>query len=211
MRNWQRWVPGGLLALGCLLTLGVNRQRSMPLAQPLGQIPLKLAGHTGRDLPISPEEQQVAGMTSYLYRVYDNAASPFTVYVGYYDHQTQGKAIHSPKNCLPGAGWEALSSTEATVSTPLGPRTVNRYLLQNKQQRALVLYWYQGRGRVAANEYRVKWELLRDAALLGRSEESLVRVVVYLNEQTDEATASRLAESVASALIPAVRRVLPPA
>lgn len=210
MRDWQRWVPGGLLALGCLLTLGVNRQRLMPLAQPLGQIPLTLAGHTGRDLSITAEEQQVAGMTSYLYRVYDSAPTPFTVYVGYYDHQTQGKAIHSPKNCLPGAGWEALTSTEETIQTPIGPRTVNRYLLQNNQQRALVLYWYQGRGRVAANEYRVKWELLRDAALLGRSEESLVRVVVYLNEQTDEAAASQLAESVAGALIPAVRKVLPP-
>jgi EpsI family protein len=131
------------------------------------------------------------------------------VYVGYYDQQTQGKTIHSPKNCLPGSGWEALNQSTSTLQTSAGTETVNRYLLQNKQQRALVFYWYQGRGRVAANEYRVKWELLRDSALRGRSEEALVRIVVYLNPQTTEAQANAWASRVATDLIPAVSRVLP--
>jgi EpsI family protein len=57
---------------------------------------------------------------------------------------------------------------------------INRFLLANGGARALVYYWYQGRGRVEANEYRVKWHLLRDAALHGRTEEALVRIVVPL-------------------------------
>jgi EpsI family protein len=87
--------------------------------------------------------------------------------------------------------------------------TVNRYLLQNEGQRALVLYWYQGRGRVAHNEYAVKWDLLRDAALHRRSEEALVRVVVPVVES--EGAAFELARSVASELIPFVQRALPDA
>jgi EpsI family protein len=148
-------------------------------------------------------------MTSYIFRVFEHSPAPYTVYVGYYDHQTQGKTIHSPKNCLPGSGWEALRSTTASVSTPAGPVTVNRYLLQNKSEQALVFYWYQGRGRVAANEYRVKWELLRDSAIRGRSEEALVRVVVFLNDQVDEATATEQATKVAADLVPALFRSLP--
>jgi EpsI family protein len=131
------------------------------------------------------------------------------VYVGYYDHQTQGKTIHSPKNCLPGSGWEALEAAPVKVTTPAGTVTVNRYLLQNKGQQALVFYWYQGRGRVASSEYQVKWELLRDAALRGRSEEALVRVVVYLNDQVDESRAIEQATKVASDLVPAVFQSLP--
>jgi EpsI family protein len=133
----------------------------------------------------------------------------FSIYVGYYDHQTQGKTIHSPKNCLPGSGWEALAQAERQVPTPGGRETVNRYLLQNGQERALVFYWYQGRGRVAANEYRVKWELLRDAALTGRSEEALVRIVIRLRPDRNEEQAERLATRVAGELIPSVFAVLP--
>ena len=204
-----RWIPAFLLGIGCLLTLGVDRQRYMPLAQPLDSIPMTLGGRSGKDFEIAENERVAAGMTSYIYREFDEGPSPITVYVGYYDHQTQGKTIHSPKNCLPGSGWEALEAAPIAVTTTGGPVTVNRYLLQNKNQQALVFYWYQGRGRVAANEYQVKWELLRDAALRGRSEEALVRLVVFLNENVTESQAIEEASRVAADLVPAVFRSLP--
>ncbi|HEY7026910.1 MAG TPA: EpsI family protein [Gemmatimonadales bacterium] len=204
-----RWIPAILLGAGCLLTLGVNRQRDMPLAEALDSIPMTLGGRTGRDLEIAEEERVAAGMTSYIFRVSEEGPSPLSVYVGYYDHQTQGKTIHSPKNCLPGSGWEALEAAPITLTTASGVVTVNRYLLQNKDQQALVFYWYQGRGRVAASEYQVKWELLRDAALRGRSEEALVRVVVFLNDKVTENQAVDQASRVAADLVPAVFRSLP--
>jgi EpsI family protein len=210
MRNWMPWVPGSLLGIGCIFTLFIDRQQDMPLAAPLTTLPAQYADYRGVSATISEEEQRVAGMTNYSYQVFRrDSLQDFTIYVGYYDHQTQGKTIHSPKNCLPGSGWEALQQSETRVTTANGTETVNRYLLQNGQQRALVFYWYQGRGRVAANEYRVKWELLRDAALTGRSEEALVRIVVWLTPTRDEAAAQQLATEVARDLIPAVYKVLP--
>lgn len=209
MRNWMEWLPGGVLTFGCVMTLAVDHQHPTPLGLPLDSIPMVLAGQPLLPGTISQEQQDAAGMSSYIYRYHEGEPTLFDVYVGYYEQQTQGRTIHSPKNCLPGSGWEALKQTTTSVMTADGPRTVNRYLLQNKQDRAMVFYWYQGRGRVAANEYQVKWELLRDAALRGRSEEALVRVVVHLNETTDEAAAATIAEQVAAELIPAVDRVLP--
>lgn len=210
MRNWAPWIPGGLLSVGCLFTLFIDRQQEVPLAAPLSSLPTVVAGHRGTDRPITEEEQRVAGMTNYSFRTFSqDSLIAFTVYVGYYDHQTQGKTIHSPKNCLPGSGWEALAQSQKTVVTPDRPETVNRYLLQNGQEQALVFYWYQGRGRVAANEYRVKWELLRDAALRGRSEEALVRIVVPITKDLNEAGAEQLAARVAGELIPSVYKVLP--
>ena len=131
----------------------------------------------------------------------------FTLYVGYYDRQTQGKTIHSPKNCLPGSGWEPLTSRAAEIATAQGPVRVNRYLIQKGSQQALVLYWYQGRGRVAANEYGVKWDLLRDAALRRRSEEALVRIVVPVT--TSEAAAFDVATGMGRRIVPAVFAALP--
>lgn len=211
MRDWKAWLPGALLGAGCIFILFINRQQDMPLAAPLETLPDTVAGYAGIDQPISRDEQQVAGMDEYLFRVFPrDTLIAFTLYVGYYDHQTQGKTIHSPKNCLPGAGWEELSNT--TIAMPAGTgdsAVVNRYLLQNGEQQVLVYYWYQGRGRIESNEYRVKVQLLRDAALRGRTEEALVRIVVPLLEGRTPGEADALARDVAGEVIPGMRRVLP--
>ena len=212
MRNWQRWAPGGMLAAGCLLLLSVNRQHTMPLARPLAEIPRTILGREALDRTIGEEERRIAGMDDYLLRWYvvpGDSLADFSAYVGYYRRQSQGETIHSPKNCLPGAGWEALEAGSRVVATPSGAVSVNRYLLSNAGERALVYYWYQGRGRVAANEYRVKWDLLRDSALRGRSEEALVRIVVPINERTPVARADSLATAATAELVPAVYTVLP--
>jgi EpsI family protein len=142
----------------------------------------------------------------------------FTTYVGYYDRQTQGKSMHSPRNCLPGAGWEILRAETGTVAAQGSSHVVNRYLLKNGAVQAIVFYWYQGRGRIVANEYAVKWNLLRDAALEGHTEEALVRVVVFMPRvsQVDQpaldrafADAEKLGMEVGSRLLVDVARVLP--
>lgn len=214
MTSMTLWAAAGVLGMGALFTVGIDTQRVLPLQAPLdASVPGQMAGHVGRDIEISKSEQAVAGMTNYLMRHYrrpdraDGGDYDYSVYVGYYASQRQGRTIHSPKNCLPGAGWEALASTTATVETADGPATVNRYLLKRKDQAALVLYWYQGRGRIESNEYRVKWDLLRDAALNGRSDEALVRIIVPLTSTEEEAAA--IAMAVARNVVPAVAQALP--
>ncbi len=207
----RQWAPAAVLVIGALLaTVGVKAQRVLPLRAPLDvTVPSEVLGLKGHDYEVPAAELKVAGVTSYLYRSFGDTsdAASFSLYVGYYDQQMQGQTIHSPKNCLPGAGWEALTSTLATVPTDQGAVVVNRYLIQNGQRRALVLYWYQGRGRVAANEYLVKWNLLRDAAIRRRSDEALVRIVVPVKTTEDEAVAT--ATAAARSLVPAIYTALP--
>jgi EpsI family protein len=170
-------------------------------------MPQSLLGLVGRDIPISAEEQRIAGMSSFVLRFYGNPAE-FSVYVGYYETQSQGRSIHSPKNCLPGAGWDPLSSGTVTLSSASGPHRVNRYVLANGNATALVYYWYQGRGRVQASEYAVKWDLLRDKAVRGRSEEALVRIVVPI-ERNDVAAADNRASRLGAQLVDEVQKHLP--
>ena len=212
-----RWLPAVVLGLGALVTVGIDPQRSLSLRQPLdAAVPVDIGGYHGREGSMSDTERRLAGVTNYLLRDYRQAgdtgaagAARFTVYVGYYEKQTRGATIHSPKNCLPGSGWEPLAARTEQIATTLGPVVVNRYLLQHGNERALVLYWYQGRGRVASNEYRVKWELLRDAALRRRSDEALVRIVVPLTGADTESDAFAVAAGAAQALVPAVFTALP--
>ncbi len=212
--RWLAWGPAVVLALGALFVVGIDTQQTLALVRPLEDVlPDSLIGWAGKDFELSEGEIRVSGVSDYLFRVYDAGAQTadstfMTLYVGYYDRQLRGKSIHSPKNCLPGAGWEALQSEVVAVETPDGPARVNRYLLQNKQRLALVLYWYQGRGRVQANEYVVKWDLLKDAALRKRTEEALVRIVVPIHNGDDDAALSA-ATRAAERVIPALWEALP--
>ncbi len=213
MKPTTLWAPPVLMGIAALFTVGIDTQQSLPLRAPLAQvIPQEIVGHSGEDYAMSEVEARVAGVTDYLLRDYgtkpdSSAVSALSLYIGYYDRQLRGKTIHSPKNCLPGAGWEALASQVAEINTPLGAVAVNRYLLQREEQQALVLYWYQGRGRVQANEYLVKWDLLRDSALRQRSDEALVRIVVPVRDDEDAAFA--LASRMAAEVVPALSAALP--
>ena len=214
--NLRPWLPALSLAVGVAVTAGLSADRRLPLREPLAAaISDTIAGYVGMEVPITREEQAVAGANGFLLRAYrvpgDTVSShTFTLYIGYYDHQTQGKTIHSPKNCLPGAGWEPLYSKTEVLTTAEGSAPVNRYLLQNKEDKALVLYWYQGRGRVASNEYLVKWQLLRDAAIRRRSDEALVRIIVPVAKTPHgEDDAYALASAQAQRVISQLYRALP--
>lgn len=218
MPDVARFAPAALLAVGCVLISGVREQQRVAPRLPLATVQVNVPGYVGHDTTVDDAERKVAGMSHYLSRLYERTPTDgFGVYVGYYDFQVQGKSIHSPKNCLPGAGWEPLDAGVRTVALPGGGSAqVNRFLLANKGAQALVYYWYEGRGRVEPSEYRVKWNLIRDAARYGRTEEALVRIVVPIDlrnvrpgQHPDYAAADRLASAVAAQLVPSVRNVLP--
>lgn len=209
-----RWMPAIVMGLGATLVYGlVVPQRDMPLGVSLASVvPASFEDYVGTDQEISEAEASVAAFNEAVMRVYspaDSASNDWvSLYVGYYESQTQGRTIHSPKNCLPGGGWEPLASQVAQVETADGSTyDVNRYILQRDDERALVLYWYQGRGRVESNEYRVKFDLLRDAALKGRTDEALARIVVPITGS--EEVAFKKAVDLAELVIPVLNTALP--
>lgn len=219
MLNAKAYTPALIFAVGYFLVAGAKGQRAVPLVSPLDDVLASVDGYRVQDQHISAEERRIAGMSDYVARAYvRDSAVAFTTLVSYYDRQTRGKSIHSPRNCLPGAGWEVLSGGTQALTINGAVYTVNRYVLTNGATRAVVYYWYQGRGRVVASEYAVKWNLLRDAAFRGHTEEALVRVVVPVKASIATPTreldavmadASELGSTIAGRMINEVSRVLP--
>jgi EpsI family protein len=202
-----------------LFISGVREQYVTKPVMPMDSLPAVFEGVAGKDVAVPMDQQKIAGMDQFMYREYKLDSTSFSTYVGYYNRQVQGKSIHSPKNCLPGAGWDIMENTPIPLASDAGSPLINRVVLANKGARALVYYWYQGRGRIASNEYRVKWDLLRDAALYGRTEEALVRIIVFVppapvgkDGGADAALvrADSLARRVALPLSQSVYKVLPP-
>lgn len=171
-----------LLLLGTVDLRWMRHGQSVPLRSDLSLFPTQVADWSGSDLPdLSKGEKRTLAADSYLLREYKDQAmdAQVTLFVAYYSSQRSGDALHSPKNCLPGAGWEPVSSGVVRISNPGAPRTsfeVNRYIIEKDGVRQDVLYWYQGHGRMFASEYMGKIYLAWDGITKGRTDGALVRI-----------------------------------
>ena len=163
------------------------------------------------DPPLDKDILRVLGVDDYLSRVYYKQPNGEAValYMGFYGSQRQGDTIHSPQNCLPGAGWEAISEGRLQMANVDGKGrdiSINRYVIQKGLDRQLVLYWYHGRGRVVASEYASRALLIRDAIVSNRTDGSLVRVIVPVR---DMAKAEALAQEFVRVIFPSLDSYLP--
>jgi EpsI family protein len=139
--------------------------------------------------------------TSYLSRQYQKGGQPLDLFIAYYAQQLSGESMHSPKNCLPGSGWEISEYGSTLIPMQNQKVKVNRYQIQNGGRSYLVFYWYQSKTRVIASEYLGKILLVRDSILDGTSAGSLVRVIL-----PDTPGGREEGTAFSAALIPQVQR-----
>ena len=167
------------------------------------------------DPPLDEAVLKVLGADDYLSRVYYKPSGEAVgLFMGFYNSQRQGDTIHSPLNCLPGAGWEPVSQGRLRIDNVDGQGrdvTVNRYIVQKGLDRQVVLYWYQSHGRVVASEYSSRLYLIHDAIRMNRTDGSMVRVIapIKLSATDDGAAAERLAEEFVRVLFPLLPAYLP--
>ena len=170
----------GILACTLLAAKVSDRRTPESLAEPLESIPSELGEwRVAEDSKLTEETEQVLGATSYLSRQYERDDRWLDLFVAYYSMQQAGETMHSPKNCLPGSGWEIWNYGSAEVQTTDGRvETINKYYIQKGQSRLIVFYWYQNRDRVVASEYYAKLCLIYDSVVKRRTSGSIVRLML---------------------------------
>jgi EpsI family protein len=116
----------------------------------------------------------------YIMRTYSNSkGETVSLYIGYFNTQREGKTNHSPRQCLPGAGWSIVEAAPVMLKVAdhhPDQLQVNRYLMERGSDRELFLFWYQGRGRQIANEYLTKAYLTLDSVTKNRTDGALIRL-----------------------------------
>jgi EpsI family protein len=215
--------PLARAAVVCLLLAATSvflanaRKNELPVTRStFANFPMEIASWRAIvDPPMDEDVLKVLGADDYLSRVYYKpSGAAVGLYMGFYGSQRQGDTIHSPMNCLPGAGWEPISEGRLQIPNVDGAGrdiTVNRYVIQKGLDRTLVLYWYQGRGRVVANEYLSRAFLIRDAMVTNRTDGSLVRVIAPIAgaEEHRVASSEALAEEFVRTIFPTLNSYLP--
>ena len=197
-----------LMAFTGLYVRGASHTGQVPARTTVHALPLVITGAQGFDAaPFADDVVEELGADEYVNRIYLDQAIPIGLYTGFYASQQHGDAIHSPQNCLPGAGWHPIMSDRIDIGEGAGRQTINRVLIAKGRERQAVFYWYQGRGRVVANEFANKAWLMLDAARHGRTDGGLVRLITPVVTTPDDAYA-RL-NRFAAALIPLLWEHLP--
>ena len=176
-----RLVLSAALLLGAFLVLQLRGTgEAVPVRQPLSEFPSSLDSWEGRPATtLDVEVLNILKVKDYLMRRYtDRSGKSLWLYIGYWDSQRKGAQPHSPRNCLPGGGWEPLEAKRIAIPLPDGqaPITVNRYVIQKDQYQQVVLYWYQSQGRAVAGEVAARVDMVRNALTRNRTDGALVRV-----------------------------------
>jgi EpsI family protein len=201
-----------VLALSFGFQFWSNAAASTPERESLESFP-KQAGSwkmTGEQT-IDPETAAVLKADDYMLRHYRAPTGrPVEFFIAYYRTQKAGESMHSPRNCLPGAGWEIVSSDEVRLAEN-GPEAIqiNRYIIEKGRERALMLFWYQAIGRVIASEYWGKFYLVWDAARTRRRDGAIVRLVVPVAQDSDGMAELKSGLDLAEAARPLLPRYVP--
>jgi EpsI family protein len=192
-----------------------SRVEASPPRLTFSEFPSHLNEWSARPAPeFSNDVLATLALDDHLNRFYAAGGRFGHIYIGYYRSQREGASIHSPLNCMPGAGWLPIASSRLELQVPRSPDpgatprsiTINRYIVQKGLDKQLVLYWYQSHDRVISSEYWSKAYLILDSIRLNRTDAALVRVTVPFRD-TDSAP-DTAAEGTAVEIIKAMFPIL---
>lgn len=200
-----------LLVVQAVLFYSASHGENTPLPLPLKYLPTEFGQwKIFREDPVDPETAAVLKADDILSRWYIAPEGGVNLFIAYFKTQRTGQSPHSPKNCLPGTGFQPVENESGVIDIPVagGSIHVNRYVVSKGTDESVVLYWYQSQGRVIADEFAAKFYLISDSIRKHRSDTSLVRVWVPVSGGSRE-KAARTAIDFAQAAYPVVDAWLP--
>jgi len=208
----RQTLVASVVMLASALVLGqVSRSESVPPSRPLSGFPLRIGPWVGQAGSLDETVTRILGVDDSILATYRATGDRWVqLYVGFYRSQRKGNLIHSPKNCMPGAGWHILRTEKELVHVPAPGKPVEaiKLVLEKGGRRQLVLYWFQSRGRYIASEYLQKIYLVVDSIARNRTDGSFVRLISPIGPDGED-SALQAVRSFAAQLVPILETYLP--
>jgi EpsI family protein len=190
----------------------LDKGMNVPISVSLDTFPRQIGEWTflnSRSLPERVEDK--LGVDDYLEWDYVSpAGNVANLYVSYFSSM-EGKGFHSPRNCMPGAGWDVASLNPLVLETHHSKKAeveINEMILQKGIERQVVLYWYQCRGRFVRSEYMEKMYQVLDSILKRRTDGAFIRIMAPVRGIDTDHTTKHLA-GFAEQVIPILDQYVP--
>ncbi|MDP3597518.1 MAG: EpsI family protein, partial [Nitrospirota bacterium] len=184
-----------------------------PARQSLLDFPLQLGEWAGVSSVMERQYLDALQLDDYVLADYSAGEKvPVNLYVAYYRSPKKGRSSHSPRQCIPGGGWEITSFEPLRLDQRLDMAKaleVNRLVIQKGGQKQIVYYWFKQRDRWFTSEYGVKFYLFWDSLTRHRADGALVRLVSGVNAGETEARVDARLQTMAGLVTPLLDRYVP--
>jgi EpsI family protein len=196
------------------VSLGVPRPAEViPARAVFAEFPLQFAGWSGRRESLEAVYSDALQLDDYLLVDFvSDTGEPANLYISWYNSQRKGEAVHSPRSCLPGGGWQMREFGQRELPGVVmngKPLSVNRSVVELGNSRELVYYWFDQRGRDVTNEVAVKWYIFWDALTRHRTDGAMIRLITAIPTDGDTAAADRRLNALAAQIAPQLPRFVP--
>lgn len=201
-----------IAVVGVAYLLIPARAEVQPERKSFTEFPLEISGWEGRQDHLDAIYIDALKFDDYLLNNYTHPQfGTVNAYVAYYASQRAGQSAHSPRSCIPGGGWiiDSIEQRILPMQEPGKSLEVNRVLVRKGNERQLVYYWFQQRGRVITNEYAVKSYLLWDAITRNRTDGALLRLTTRIAPGKDVAVADEQLTRFAANMLPQLPLFVP--
>lgn len=198
-----------ILMLFVIVFMHSYHDHSTMLQAPFSAFPTSVGEwHMIKDSQFDQRTLDVLRPTDYIAKRYlgpDGAV--VDLYIGYHDGASQAGPLHSPKNCLPGAGWYEASSAPIRISfeNTLLDAIVAVYVRELNKE--IFIYWFQVGGVSVSNEYAMKFYEIFNSFRYGRRDTAFIRISVPITDSEEHA--QQLGKKFLKEFYPAIQRFLP--
>lgn len=183
-----------ILTAACLRFL--NHEQKMPPNKALSTFPEQIGEWIGEQQRFSANIYEILGVDDSFLGTYRNTdGRQVQLYIGFYQSQREGDLIHSPKQCLPGSGWNIVRTTQEELrlnNIKTDKIKMIKLILRKGTQKQVVFYWFQSRGRYIASEYMQKLYLVFDSVTRHRTDGAFVRLISPVIDGDEEKTSEHL-------------------
>jgi EpsI family protein len=190
----------------------MSHSEDIKLNKPFSTFPRTIGEWTGKEEHFDQAVYNILGVDdSYLADYYNADGKDVNLYIGYYQSQREGEQIHSPKNCMPGSGWNITETSleDVTLKGDASKKIkVIKLLLEKDSQKQVVLYWYQSNGRFISSEYSQRIYMVIDSITRHRTDGSFVRLISPVINNDEEAAIKHLKDFTVE-LIPILKDYIP--
>ncbi len=210
MKPKQTVIVIGIFVATFILLQFVNRPEKIEPNRDFATFPLEIGEWKGGRDQLDQRVYDILGLEDYILADYVHPSRKLVnLYVGFYQSQKEGDLIHSPKNCMPGAGWNITKTSIEPVIIDDKGTTIKaiKLLLEKGSEKQVVLYWFQSRGRIISSEYWQKIWLVVDSIFKQRTDGAFVRLISRVSE--DEEQALDTLKSFARQVFPHLKAYLP--
>ena len=211
--SFKRTLIASALMLSTMLCVQyLSQSEDIFPAKPLSTFPKRIGQWIGKEEGFSQEIYEALGVDDSFFATYNSPVGrSINLYVGFYQSQREGDLIHSPKHCMPGAGWNITHRSSEEIEIPdseYGKINAIKLTIKNGSQQQIVLYWFQSRGRFIASEYMQKIYLIIDSITKRRTDGSFIRLMTPIDDGDQEKAIENL-KNFSSLLIPVLQEFIP--